>query len=297
MEEQAMIDKELATVHYLFSVERYEDAEKSIQNVLRYNPMHAEALYLMAILQFSRDNYSEARELCREALRYGVNKENAYDFIANTYEKENKLEEAEEAYLAGLREAPLSADLHAEYGRLMMKTGFRDKARALIDKAVELDSTNQRVITIMLDYHLAEDNKGKQIEAIQNLMEYGDDEIKKLVKLAMFHEFNGEEKQAREHAVQAYLMDPTNKNLLAFVQRYDILLHPLFLPRRLIEKLGGGAVVFLGVLVILLLLAALDLGPILEVLFYSSIALVIYNWIAAPLLYNWFVKGKDKWIN
>lgn len=295
MDVTAFIDRELAVVDYLFSVDKYEEAVPHLQNILQQNPVHPQALFFLALVYYGREQFEETRRLCVDALVNGFDKEGAYGVIAAAYEKEYRYPEAEEAYLQGLQANPNSAVLHADYARLMMVTGFWDKARALLNKAMELEPTNQNVINAMIDFSFAERDEKKQREAIQSLMENGSDEIKKIVKLSLYHHFKGDYKQAREYAVQAFLMDPANRNLLALVEGYDYALHPLFLPRRLIGKLGGGAVVFLAIFTVLVLLAALNLDVILAIVFYSFVALVLYNWMVAPVLYHLIARGKDPW--
>lgn len=296
MEDELFEEKELTTVKYLFSINKFEEAEKHILNILKVNPTRPEALYGMGVVQGTRQNYEKARSFAQQAMINGHDEAVCHYFMGLTYDEEEKYPEAEQEYLEGLRHDPEDVDLHAEYASLMLRTGFREKGLALLDKAIEMDPLNGNVYEVLIQHGMASADQEKQRNAITSLMESGQSEVLKLMYLGNHHVYRKEYKEAKEYFVQAFLMNPTNKELREVVEVYDEFTHPLFWPTRLFEKLGGPAIVWLGFILITGVLVYFDLDNILVAFVLIYFTLALYTWVA-PLFYKWFVKGKDKWIN
>jgi tetratricopeptide (TPR) repeat protein len=284
-------ENDAAVIQHYFNLGRYEAASPLIANLLSKDPENATALFQMAVVFMSRNDFPEARKLCREALRYGYDEITGYHFIGTNYQHEGKYREAEEAFLTGLEIDPLNGELIASYGRLMLAAGEDKKALALLEEARKLDPNSHRVNQFILDYYFAKSDTAKQQEYIRNVMETSSDEVLNLTNVAMYHTLTGEIKEARECYRQAFLLDPEDKNILALLSHYDSLTHPLFTPHRYIEKVGGPAVVWIAFMVIALLLKVFELNIPLIIFSGIYILFAIYSWMA-PLFYRWFVKGR-----
>lgn len=187
---------------------------------------------------------------------------------------------------------PESGEIHSSYGYMMLKAGFEEKALALLEAALRMDPSSERVNQYVLQYYFAKSAKQEQIHYIQKVMESGSTEMQKLLNLAMFHELKEEDKAAREYYRQAFLLDPTNEYLLYILDKYDKKTHPLFFPERIMKKLGGPAVIWVGFIVITLVLNFLKLY--IPLVIFAGIYLVfcVYTWLA-PLFYNLLVKGRN----
>ncbi|ALC89205.1 hypothetical protein AM500_04945 [Bacillus sp. FJAT-18017] len=280
-----------AVISHYFTIGRFEAAAPLIQNLLRQDPENATALYQMAVVQMSRENFKEARRLCREALRFGYDEVIGYHFIGSAYQHEGKLPEAEEAYLAALEKDPLDGDLIASYGGLMLEAGQDTKAFALLERARELEPYSQKVNQLLLDFYFAKDDKSMQREFIRNVMETSADEVQNLTNMAMFHVLKGDLKEARECYRQAFLLNPEDRNILALLEYYDTVTHPLFAPHRLMGKIGGPAVAWLTFIIISILLTELYLPTLFAIFVVFYVLFCISTWIT-PLFYKWFVKGR-----
>lgn len=289
--ESTFWNKEIAAINHYFSIERYSDAKKHIENLFTLNPNDPTAYYYMAVVYYSQGNMSEAREYCEQALMNGYDEETSFHFIGTTYDNEKKYSEAEEAYLKALEVNPESGEVHASYGYMMLKTGFDQKAMALLETALKLDPTSDRVNQYILQYYFAKSNKQEQLNYIEKVMENGSSEMQKLLNLAIFHELKEEDLQAREYYLQAFLLDPTNEYLLYILDQYDKNTHPLFFPERFMKKLGGPAVVWLIFIILVLTLSFLKLYIPLVIFAGIYITFCVYTWVA-PLFYKLFVKGR-----
>lgn len=291
IEELDLRNKEIAAINHYFSIERYGEARKHIENLFSLNPNDPHAYYYMAIVYYSEGDMSEAREYCEKALINGYDEETSFHFIGTTYDYEKKYSEAEEFYLKALEVNPESGEVHASYGYMMLKAGHEQKAMALLEAALNLEPDSDRVNQYVLQYYFAKSNKQEQLNYIEKVMETGSSEMQKLLNLALFHELKDEDKEAREYYRQAFLLDPTNEYLLYILDKYDKKTHSLFFPERVMKKLGGPAVIWLGFIILVFVLKYLKLYIPLVIFAGIYVAFCVYTWFA-PVLYKLFVKGR-----
>jgi tetratricopeptide (TPR) repeat protein len=284
-------EKELSAIQHFFEMERYDEAVKHIELVLRSNPEDPAGHYYFAVVQFSKEQYEAARSYCENALKFGYDSETCYHLIGITYREQKKYKEAEKAYLRALETNPQSAEVHASYGYLMLLTGFDDKALNLLEEALNLDASSPTVNQYILKYYFAKSDVKKQQQYIQHLMEDASSEVQKLVNLAVFHELQDEVKEARELYRQAFLLDPKNKDLLAILEMIDESAHPIYLPHRAMNKIGGPGVVWVIVMAILFITYYMGHYVIVVGFLLLYILFCIYTWTASHL-YRLFVKGR-----
>ncbi|WP_059173832.1 tetratricopeptide repeat protein [Bacillus sp. FJAT-27445] len=284
-------DKNKSLIDHYITLNRYEEAAPLIENLLRHDPNDAYALFNMAVVEYCRDNHDESIALCKEALQNGYDESGCYYFLGVVYQEENKFQEAEEAFLNALHLDPEDGETYAAYAELMFKAGHEEKALTLFKKAKQLDPDNEKVNQSILHYFFAKSDSNKQLEYIKKVMETSTGDIQNLLNTAAYHLLRGEDKEARELARQAFLLDPTNEDILEVLAELDEETHPMFFPQRLINKVGGPGVLWLEFIVISFILKFFELNVLLVVYVSLYILLVVYTWIA-PTLYKWFVKGK-----
>jgi Tfp pilus assembly protein PilF len=289
--ETALIEKERSAAQYFFDINRYEDALIHIKNILNHHPFDAHGLFLMAVVYLSRNDYEQARETCQEALENGYDEVICFHFIGTIYLYEKNYPSSEQSFLAALQLEPENGEVLASYGYLMLITGFEEKALALLENAVRLEPESERVNQYILEYYFAKSDSEKQLTLIKNSMELANDEDTKLINLAVFHELRDEEKEAREYYRQAFLLNPTNEYLLEILTEYDRRTHLLFLPHRLMRKMGGPAVVWFIFIIGALSLQFARQYTALMTFTVLYLLFVLYSW-TAPLLYKWFGKGR-----
>nr|WP_246187657.1 tetratricopeptide repeat protein [Ornithinibacillus caprae] len=272
-------------------MDRYEDARPIIENLLLSDPQDPETLYLMGVVYLSREQYTEARELVQEALRNGYNPEYAFFFIGLTYQEQKMYAEAEDAYLRSLEINPNQANVNAAYGYLMLLTGHDEKAIKLLDEAIRIDPDDSAVNDYVYRFYLAKNDGSNQAQYLQRTMEIARNEQEKLINIAVYHLVKEDTKTAEEYLRQLYLLDPTNKHVLEVLEEINRTNHMLFLPNRLIDKIGGPAVFYIGFIILVLVLTWADINSIAIVILALYLITAGYTWLA-PLLYRLFVKGK-----
>ncbi|MDF2606802.1 MAG: hypothetical protein K0S34_997 [Bacillales bacterium] len=289
--DRSLKEKKLSAIKHLLNIERYEDAEIHIKDILVQNPFDPDGLYFMAVVHFSRLEYELARNTCQEALEHGYDEATCHHFIATIYKYEKDYNNAEQFYLTALEMEPQNGEILASYGYLMFITGFEKKALALLENAYQLEPHSARVNQYVLDYYFAKSDSEKQLVFLKSAMESASDDVQKLINIATYHALRDEDKEAREYYRQAFLIDPKNHSLLDLLSDIDERVHILYLPLRLMNKIGGPAVVWGVFMLSFLILNLTKQYVILFPLISLYLLFVVYSWIA-PLLYKLFVKER-----
>jgi tetratricopeptide (TPR) repeat protein len=231
--------KALKEIHHYLEIGRYEKAKELLRRQLAEHPDQEELLYLTAFCQYWLDEYDEAAEACREALKNGASPEKCNALLGKIYFEQQDYFNAEGCFLEALRINPQNAEVLANYGFLMLKTGHREKAAELIEEALRLEPNNEEVLHYAFYYYLARDKREDQMETLKELLETSGSEVRSLINIGMAELFRKNYKSARECFRQAFLLDPANKGLLSMLENLDKTTHPLYLPQRIVSKLGG----------------------------------------------------------
>lgn len=117
----------------------------------------------------------------------------------------------------------------------------------------------------------------------QKYFSLGDSEAEAVLLLGM-KQFNKKEYQnAVINIKKAYLLEPTCAFLLELVLYVDFETSILFYPHRLLKKIGGSRVLWLGTIGAALILTALHLTIPLMILVFGYLLFCIYLWLSAWL--------------
>lgn len=280
MEETATINE----IEHYFNLQRYETVIALATEALGENPENGSLWYLLGYSHYCLDHYDTAEQQLFEALRLGFDEAIIFNLLGNLYLITERWQKSEEMFLETLRLNPNDAVTHASYALLMKKTGNKKKAKLLIKRALELDPENPQVLR--LHYILEGVIKGskEQILALDQYINSNDSEYAKLIQLGKNAAFRKDVKEAKEHFRQAFLLKPEDENLLKILEEFEIASHPLLAPNRLVERLGGPAVLWaigIGMIFLLIFLDFENLG-ILWIKCYM--VFVLYTWISVPLV-------------
>jgi hypothetical protein len=109
------------------------------------------------------------------------------------------------------------------------------------------------------------------------------------VKVGIIELLQDNYKAARENFIQAYILDPTNEEMLLVIEEIDKDYHPIFFPQRMISKIGGSAVVWITAFVIVIGLSHFGFSKLSFVFSVFYILLCIYSWLT-PTIYQRFFK-------
>ncbi len=274
--------------HYL-QINRYQKAKELILSNLSHCPNNEKLLFMIAHTNYHLNEYKEAIDNCFDALNNGYTAEYVHGLLGDVYFKTNQYEKAETAYLESLSLKPNNPEVLASYGYLMFITGNEDKGHQLLNEAVRISPENEVVLHYIFYYYLAKGKKMQQLETLEKYMHSSDQEISKLMKIGITEIFKGKYKSAREHLRQAYLLDPTNEDILRLLNDVDRKSHFLFFPHRIVNKLGGAATIYIIFMLIILLLYYLKMNGLLVFVASFYIIFALSTWFN-PLIYKIFFK-------
>lgn len=230
---------------------RYERALELLQTALAENPENGSLLLLAASCYYGISQYDEAEKFCLEAMENGEVDTASYALLGRIYFQKNLFVESEKNFLESLRLNPNQASVLANYGYLMLATGHRQKAKRLIDEALRIDPEDETALHFAFYYYVVTNKKHDQTATLSKYWTVSDDEVPKLVKAGTVEMYNNNYKAARNYFREAFVLEPTDKDILKVLKELDREAHPLYLPQRIIRKLGGPIPVWIGFTVVL----------------------------------------------
>lgn len=269
--------------HYM-GMHRYEKAKVLIGQALAEEPEEARYYYLLAVCAYHLDEYEDTELHLQRAMALGFDPEDVHQLYGHLYLETGQLVKAEQAYLESLRENPNNARVHAAYAFLLKKTGHSQKSDKLMQMAMQLDPNDSEVIRYRHLFGLADGDREEQIHALELYMQVADNEISKEVQLGLNAMYRNRTREAREHFRQAFLLDPSNRNLAEVMNNLDQVQHIVMAPIRAINRIGGPAVFWIAGIGSITATRALGWGQVSAILLIIYISWVVYSWLATPLL-------------
>ncbi|WP_459502184.1 tetratricopeptide repeat protein [Bacillus sp. C1] len=268
--------------HY-YEIGHIETAQQKLETLLSYNPQHAGALYFLGCCYADLEQYDEAKELCLSALQHGYNPEEVYYTLGHIYTNTNELEKAEQSFLNVLYSDPSNAQAMAKYAFILLKTGHIEKAKQLIQEAVEVNPSDPTVLHYQFILLLAIGTKREIEESLKDNYYVSDNEVNFLVKLGLHAASRKRYREAYKYYRQAFLLAPNNKELLEILEEAEELIHPIFFPNVLVDKVGGPLIFWAISFGTVGLFAALEWKnvSVFAILFYFIIC--IWSWLSTPM--------------
>ncbi|BBK76130.1 MULTISPECIES: tetratricopeptide repeat protein [Clostridium] len=282
-------EKILNEARHYYKICRYEQAINKLDESMAIKPNDNYTLYKKASCLFYLNKYNEAEEYCREALNYGFSICECNYLLGLIFMHTNQYIKAEECFLESLRENPHRADIIATYGYLMLDTGNYRKSDKLMKEALRIDSQNETVLHYRFYYYLVKNKSEDQVKILQEYLQVADSEVSKFIKIGMVEFYCGNYKGARENFKQAFLLDPTDENILTILQSAEKGANILFLPQRIIDKLGGPVMIWIAMIITVLVLQELNLSNVVLLVSIFYIGICVYTWII-PYIYKFITK-------
>lgn len=285
------ISSRLTEAEHYIDLGRADKAQEILLKVLAEEPGNSLALYLLAVSQYHLEQNDEAMLTCLEGLKHGGLREDFHCLLGRIYFALGCLPEAEESFLESLKINPNNPGVIANYGYLMLRTGHEKKAARLMEEALRIDPEDPVVLHYAFYFYLAKDKRHEEMDALSDYIQYSSDEIGTLVKAGTANAVRGRRREARENFRQAYLLDPTNNDLLDVLKGYDEEFHLLYLPHRIFRKLGGPIAVWAEFIALIAALNYLKLYALAGYIGVAYFVLCIYTWIT-PAIYKALFKRK-----
>lgn len=269
---------------------RYQQAIIKLEQLLSEEPNDGSLLFLMANCYYHLNSYSEANEYCRESMANGFSTQQCNYLLARIYMDTEEFVKSEEHFLEALRINPSEASALAAYGMLMLRCGHEKKASALMDEAMRIDPENEAVLHYKFLYYLLHENKNAQLNVLQKYLNNSSSEVRKLIKIGVYNLHNKNVKEARENFRQAFLLEPTNHDLLMILEKLDKECHWVFFPNRLVK---WPALVWVVFFIFIIVGRHFIDSNILVVIVLLYILFAIYTWVS-PLIYKVIIRVNRK---
>lgn len=272
---------------YYYELGRYGKAKARFLQALANQPADGMTMYFIASCAFHLEETEEAEKYVRKSMQHVSNSELTHALLGAICMEQHAYEEAEENLLAVLSMNPHNAGIMAQYAYLMLKTGYEEKARKLLEEALRLEPGDETVLHYLYFFQRAYDEQTGQ--TMSDYMQIAGRDVDKLMKLGLSALDREAYHEARECFAQAFLLDPTNGQLLQVLEEVDMLLHPVYWPNRLLLKTGGSAIWRISLLMCLLVLIELGYDAAAVVVGIVCILFFVYTWFS-PYLYTWSCK-------
>lgn len=270
----------------IFNIEigKYNKALDCFYEALSEQPNDGETLFYISYCFFQLDKHVEGIDFCKQALENGYDEDVCNDLLGKFYMEINCFIEAEKCFLEALRTNSDRAGTLAAYSCLMLKAGYPKKAKPLLYEALRMEPESEEVLHYSYLYFLVKNKKTALNFTLQKYFEIANNDINKLLKAGAARYYAGDYKSAKEAIKQAFLLDPTNKDIYDLLKAVEWNGSIVLLPERIIDRIGGPKILWLFVIISLLILKFLEAYKIFFAVAIIYILLAIYTWGVAIAL-------------
>ncbi len=288
--------KKLEAIHY-YQIDKYDRALDCFFETLSEQPNDVEVLFFISNCYFQLDKCEESIDFCRQALAKNYHADLCNDLLGKIYMNTDCFIEAEKCFIEALRIHPNSAETLAAYSCLILKAGYPNKAKELLNKALELKPESKEVLHYSYLYYLSKNNKKALKSTLQVYFEVADKEVDKLVKAGISRYYAGDYKSAKEALGQAFVLDPTNESIHNLLNFFEWNGSIIMLPEKIINRIGGAKVIWLLILISLMLLNSLKEAKLFLVVTIIYVLIAVYIGLAIYMLgVTAITKFMEKWV-
>lgn len=239
--------------------------------------------HLLALAHYQLDEDREAARVASIGLERDPSSTGLLCVLALARSELDELAEAERAVLAALELDPDDPTLLCAYARVLARGGQLDKAERVLDEAARLDPHDRQVVVTrsLVAYLRGHDRRARRLT--EELLaadpeDAGAHRMRGAVLLSA-----GDARGARASLETAVRDDPTDHSLAKVARSARIAVHPLLWPMIPLERLGVAGS-WVAAITIIFGLRALGLDTASAVASGTWLVLVVYSWVAVPLI-------------
>jgi len=281
----------LTAAEYYLDIGRPDKALSELQTAGSNQLNNPDYWYLRGLAFCEQKQLREAAQAAHKGLALAPEDISLLYLLCNIESKNRNLGAAEKAILAALRQEPDNTQLLGHYALLVAEGGQLDKAERLLAEARTLDPDDPFVVRVgMILSHLRgadEDVLRSGLEALSIEPEdvYGN--------YMMGHALasQGKVKKAKRYFDSAARLEPTDIDITGAAHSARFLNHPLMLPLRPLLRIGRTKF-YLTAIITILLLRQLGYDQAAFIFLMIYFALVVYSWVAPPLLQRWLQRKR-----
>ena len=232
---------QFARIQSYLEMGRYPLAEPLIRKAIGDQPNEPLLYYWLSLCLYMANRSDEAREPLETALGLGIDPAIGHLLMGNIYEEQSDLVQAETHFLQALRLNPESAPALSGYAHVLLRGGHKKKGLAVLEEALRLDPSDARALATQSLVLLSYGTRKEQLAHLAATLQTADTEALALLQVALHELMHNRLGPARELLRQIYLITPENKELLDVLDELSLRTSVLYLPVRLMEKIGGTA--------------------------------------------------------
>lgn len=283
-------EAKLLEANHLTSINRFERANEILFDLLSENPDSDDIPLLIGINYFSLSKYEEAKKFVENSLASGYEACNSHALLGLIEMRLNKFAQAETHFLESLQINPQNPQTIAHYSSLMFLTNHQEKGRKLLEEARRIDPEDEVVLHYWYLYALLNEEKTLQTDTLHEIINSDEDEYVKLINILQHNLSISNYKEAYNVARDAYLMNPSDDSLLDLLKNLKIQNCPFMMPIRMIDRLGGGMVVWGGVVALLFVLIWLNYDNAILYVAVFYMGLCVYSWVVPPIIKKYYLR-------
>ena len=275
----------LSEAHALVERRRYAHARATISHGLRHFPDNTELLYLAAFVDYASDDRETAMQTVLRVLSTNPQHYGARRLCAYLHEAKKEYAQAEELWIALLREYPEDADCYGAYAELMLKTLNLEKAGRLAKEGLRHDPDQPVCLYVGALIDVISGKRG-QSEHLVRLLQAHPEQVITATTLVVALSEQGRNREALRIAQQLLRNQPDNPHFLALVRELKMQTHWTMLPLYPMQRWGwgGAAVVSVAGIVGVRAMGNAVPEPFRSVVVYTWLAYVIYSWVWPSIL-------------
>lgn len=218
----------------------YKEAIEEIDKAFITEPNRAYYFYLKGYCFSRLGNYLRTISLCKQALDGGIQAEECYLLIGQSYECMDWFEDAESNFLLGLKINPNNSEIKAAYAYLLLKNGYVCDAYSFIVDAIKSDPENCIVNHYVLYFYLNKESSNfEKYSLIKNFVEDSSNEILKYIKAGKLDIGKQRYKAAIDNFEKAYILDSQNEAVADSLDELRLKVNILYKPLLIIDTIGG----------------------------------------------------------
>jgi tetratricopeptide (TPR) repeat protein len=257
----------------------YKEAIEGIDKALTTEPNRAYYFYLKGYCFSRLGNYFRTISLCKQALEGGVQADECYLLIGQSYEYMDWFKDAESNFLQGLTINPNNSEIKAAYAYLLLKSGYTYDAYDLITEAIKSDPKNCIVNHYAIYFYLNKESSNfAKYDLIKNFVENSSNELLRHIKAGKLNIKKQRYKAAMDNFEKAYLLDSENEAVTDILDDLRLKIKPVYKPLLIIDIVGGWTN-WGQVLVSLAFLTSFSLSIEKDSLFYLVFIVAFIFWV------------------
>ena len=275
----------ISEAHALVERRRYAHARATISHGLRHFPDNAELLYLAAFVDYASDDRDAAMKTVQQVLAAHPEHYGARRLCAYLHETKKEYAQAEELWIALLREYPEDADCYGAYAELMLKTLNLDKAGRLAKEGLRHEPDQPVCLYVGALIDVISGKRGES-EHLLRLLQAHPEQVITATTLVVALSEQGRNREALRIAQELLRNQPDNAHFLALVRELKMQTHWTMLPLYPMQRWGwgGAAVVSVAGIIGVRAMGNAVPEPFRSVVVYTWLAYVIYSWVWPSIL-------------